>query len=330
MPFTPFPKIKSFGDVWRDNHDASAPLVHYRAKVKLNGVLAAIRCEGGEVYAQDSASDITVDSDNAGFAGWLEDKKQGWVIDPAAFEETFVFFGEWAGPGVREGDAVSNIATKCFFIFAVQYGDRMVIDPDEIEALLPDDRDSALLDDVMVLPWTNSIIEIDFAEVGGSDGHAVAMSYIAENIGKRDSFIANTFEVEGPGEGFVMVPVPLDGHTLSRNEYAAFTFSVKASRTSADAPEAAAGSPESIASLMAALVTEDRCQEALDEACDGIAEKLRAPDFLRWVVTDIRETEGTLIKDSGLTWEQVLPLVNAAAIMWFYMRCSMVLGRPIT
>lgn len=324
MPFTKFPSLESFGHIWRNNTALlDGPVIDYRAKVKLHGTNAAIRCEGGEVFAQKRTADITPLDDNAGFAKWLEPNKGAWWVDPDVVDEAVTYFGEWAGPGVQKGDAVAQISLKMFFIFAMQVGDNMVTDPDVIEALMPDGPE---LDDVMVLPWaTDYTMTVDFSAPEKADKQADFMTRAAEDVGDCDPFIAETFGIEAPGEGHVWVPVKPDHKPFKRDEYSALTFKVKAARHGAKKAKAASRKveiPEGAKEFVDMFVTEARCQQALVEACDGIAEKPRTPDFLKWIGADIKKESEVELAEAGLEWKQVSKLVNGAAVRWFHEKCS--------
>ncbi len=207
MPFEKFPSLESFGHVWRYHATLiGGKIVTYRAKIKLHGTNAAIRVEDGTVTGQKRTSDVFVGADNAGFAAWLEPRKEFWNLDPEDVPHTVTYFGEWAGPGVQSGDAVAQLDKKYFFIFAVKIDDEMFVEPEQIESYLPHDAGAAL-DDVIVLPWADlPAIEIDFSNPTTADARAEFMSEAAEKAGEVDPFIKDMFGVEGHGEGYVWVP----------------------------------------------------------------------------------------------------------------------------
>lgn len=327
MPFTKFTSLESFGHVWRNKHAMiGGPVVTYRPKVKLHGSNAAIRCEGGEVYAQKRTSDITPDNDNAGFAKWLEPHKDAWWVDPEVYADPVIWYGEWAGPGVQKGDAVSRINRKMFFIFALQIGDGFVVDPDKIEVFL---SDSPAMDDVVVLPWdSNFTLTVDFSDPEKADLQAEYMTRSAESVGECDPFIADMFGIEGPGEGHVWVPIPAqegNSWTVRRHIYSSFTFKVKAACHGTKKAKVASRKveiPDGAKEFVDMFVTEPRCQQALVEACDGVAEKPRTADFLKWIGSDIKKESEVELLEAELEWKQVSKLVNAAAVQWFHEKCN--------
>src|SRR5262249_34980937 len=131
------------------------PVVEYRAKVKLHGSNCAVQITGDGIAAQSRTSLLTPDADYKGFAAW--------VHRHAAYFESLargiVVFGEWCGPGVEKGMAVSAASTKLFAVFAVQVAGEIVVEPDPIRALVPADGAPA---ELHVLPWEGDAVRIDF------------------------------------------------------------------------------------------------------------------------------------------------------------------------
>jgi hypothetical protein len=322
MPFNKFPSLEAFGQVWRNQSALiNGPVIEYGSKIKLHGTNAAIRCEGGEVFAQKRTSDVTVEEDNAGFARWLEPHKASWVLDPE--QPPVTYFGEWAGPGVQKGDSVSQLDEKYFFIFAIKVGDTMLVDPEDIEGLLPDDVDSPTLDNVLVLPW-HTKITIDFSDPVGVDAQMIKLSEMAEEIGDVDPFILKTFEMEGPGEG--MVFVPLSGGTLEH--FASFAFKVKATRHTVKQKTRPASRdivvPAGVAEFVEMFVTPNRCEQALTEACGDVADRSNIPNFLKWLGGDVKKESVHEMADAALEWKDVSGAVTKAAVAWFNQKSSQI------
>ncbi len=324
MPFTKFPSIESFGHVWRNKYAMlNGPIVQYGAKIKLHGTNAAIRVENGKAFAQKRTADITPHDDNAGFAAWFELRKHVWSLPEKYFPEVVTYFGEWAGPGVQRGDAVAQLGNKFFFVFAVQINDDVYTDPMTIQKMIP--RDCPEMDNVMVLPWETRNT-IDFSDNEAADRLAEGMTSMAEQAGERDPFIYSTFGVEGPGEGYVWMPVTTGFEDfVSREVFSSFTFKVKAARHGAKKAKAASRKveiPNGAKEFVEMFVTEARCQQALVEACGGAAEKPLTADFLKWIGGDIKKESEVELADAGLEWKQVSKLVNSVAVQWFHEKCN--------
>src|SRR5271166_4588007 len=82
------------------------PVVQYRAKVKLHGTNGAVQVHNdGSLTVQSRTTELVPGKDNDGFAKWVYDNQKAWKNA----EPNMIYFGEWCGPGVQQGVAVSNI-----------------------------------------------------------------------------------------------------------------------------------------------------------------------------------------------------------------------------
>jgi hypothetical protein len=141
MDFKHFPDIEGFHVAVKSGEYFGFPTVHYRGKIKLHGTNAGVRIKDGEVAAQSRTQLITPTSDNAGFAKWVETRKD-WFKNLAYNCNNVVIFGEWCGPGIMKGTAINQIPHKAFVVFAVieftgETDDdaQVVVEPTEIDKL---------------------------------------------------------------------------------------------------------------------------------------------------------------------------------------------------
>lgn len=132
----PYPKTRSFKDIVHDikklhKDDLTFPIIEYTGKVKIHGTSAGISFnKDGSFHCQSRNKVITPFDDNYGFATWayknIETIKQtlniapGWVIDSMQHNNNITVYGEFAGQGVQQGVAVSQLP-KMFIIFAIRY-----------------------------------------------------------------------------------------------------------------------------------------------------------------------------------------------------------------
>ena len=323
--FKKFPSIEAFHNVYRymrKNYPIEAlPLVYYRGKIKVHGTNAAVRVDpNGVVTAQKRTSDVFIDSDNCGFASWVQEHEDYWRS--LAVNDEIVFFGEWAGPGVMKGTAANKIADKVFFVFAILLdGSCMITAPDLIEQTMIDNA-GALLNSIRVLPWETEAIEIDFCLQEGVQKSLDWINAKIADIDEIDPYILEEFGVSGPGEGLVFVPcsetggfssVPLDRYsTLAFKAKGQKHLQVKQRNPTQIAPEVA----ENIKEFVDKFVTEIRLNQGLVEALDGDADLKRTGDFLRWVGGDVKKETEAELEASGLEWRQVAKAVNSKARDW--------------
>jgi len=306
--FTKFPSIDSFAHVYRRQAKSFDPArVVYGAKIKLHGTNAGIRVStSGEVVAQSRNRDLSVDSDNFDFAAWLEGVKP--LFAACTQIEDAVFFGEWAGPGVQPTDAVSKTDRRRFYVFAIQIGEMMHYDPEFIRLLTPAHPD------IEILPLEFEI-SVDF---GGGTGEIIdRVNDAVDAISTEDPYIARMFGVSDAGEGLVLAPIAPTG-ILNWPEV---TFKAKSEahrvKKAGKAVSEKLGIPTGAREFVEAFVTDARCQQGLTEACGGVADPQRIPDFLKWMGGDVKkESEAELI-EMGLEWKAVAKFVNGASVRWF-------------
>lgn len=333
MPHTKFTSLESFAHIYRGQKrfldpelKGSPAKVRYGAKVKLRGTNAAVRIDpDGCVIAQGRNRDIYVHEDQFGFARWVDTCRDAWsayggdmrgeYADGAAVP--IIVHGEWAGKGIQKKDAVTQLDDKFFFVFAVQIGEDMLLDSDMIEELIPD------LCQLLVLPWhIESHDELDFSDAVQCGMYADWANARAEEVGEKDPFISEVFEIDGPGEGLVFVPFqPM----VSREWYDTLSFKAKTVGHNVKAGKAAQRDlviPEGVPEFIELFVTDARCEQALTEGCGGVAEPERTGDFLKWIGQDIKKESVAELEDSGLEWKDVSKLVANTARAWFLKKCG--------
>ncbi|BDA85455.1 hypothetical protein Sa4125_29970 [Aureimonas sp. SA4125] len=321
--FVKWPSIEAFHTVYRHNAKMmlGTEVVDYRAKIKLHGTNAAIRIDAdGTVTAQKRSSDATPEADNYDFAAWVRDTAWHWssrvgrLFDP----QTMVVFGEWAGPGVQKLVSVSDIPKRCFFAFAVYLPERdlLISDPATIRAIT-----GFLLDRTFdVLPYHGDAHRMDFGDEVGVRMVVEQINADVSAIDRCDPYIAELFDIEGPGEGLVFFPAA--ECTLER--FATMAFKVKGGshKVTKDAKPARINSwaTSSHREFVDHYMTDARLEQGLAEACGGVTDMRRAGDFLKWVGNDVRKESVADLDASGLEWSDIAKMVNLQAITWFKQR----------
>lgn len=298
-----FPSIEGFGHVYRD----AANGLTVRPKIKLHGTNGGVRIQGHNVTAQ-SRNNVLVGTDNAGFAAWVASQRKKWAS--IGFDDTIIF-GEWAGPGIQDTDAVTKIARRTFFIFAMYHveDDLMVTDPYVLEAVLPED-----LEDVRVLPWAAPAQRVNYTNAGTFTEH---VSEIVEEIGRCDPYIKNTFGVEGPGEGLVFMPE----FSCSLQDFCKGTFKAKCEahrvKKAAKAVSIKIDVPKDAVDFVMTFVTEARLKQGLAEACAGDRSPQNTGAFIKWIANDVRKESVVELEEMGIDYGAVAKFVVTAAREWF-------------
>lgn len=294
--------------------DGSAPpKVTYRGKVKLHGTNAGIQISKHGIVAQGRNQLLTPESDNAGFAAWVVDNAE--AFQSVVQERHVTLYGEWCGPGIQKGVAITGIDRKIFAVFAVQLGDHhveaaeLVIEPDAIAKLIPKHPD------VHVLPWYGEAVDVDFADLAPA---ADTLNAVVEQVETKDPWVEAVFGVEGTGEGLVLYPM-ID--STDREDITALMFKAKGEkhrvRKARKAVEIDPAVVASVEAFVSTFVTEARLEQGFNEACPKDATMRDLGAFLKWVAGDLQKEGGADLEAAGLTWKNVQKAVTEAAKKWF-------------
>jgi hypothetical protein len=303
-------------------HDLGTPLpsLWYRAKVKLHGTNCAIQVTPAGVFAQSRTGILSLPSnDYKGFASWVKTRESAF----AALTPGITIFGEWCGPGVEKGMAVSALKGKLFAVFGIQVGygadAKVIYDPDEIAAMLPKG-----VPDLYVLPWEGSEFSVDFRYKEDMERVVTFLNKWVDDVEHEDPWIKRTFGTSGLGEGLVFYPTRNnDGTTIPTDptELALLMFKAKGEK------HRTAGTPvpvqvdatvvESVDEFVKLMVTEARLTQGLSTVCPDGPDIRATGKYLAWVSADVEKESKAELEASGLTWEQVSKAVQAKARDWF-------------
>ena len=292
--------------------------ITYRAKIKLHGTNAGVQVTtDGRVVAQKRSEIISPQSDNAGFAAWVETNSD--YFSDLKTTENITIFGEWCGRGIQKGVAISQLDKKIFAVFAIQFGDDLVtprkleIRPNKISEFLPQHKD------IFVLPFYGKPINIDFGDREQIKSVAETINKMVEDIEKIDPWVKDTFGIEGIGEGLVMYPET--EKLIERVSYTQYIFKAKGLKhQTVKSKKAVSIDPEkvkTIAEFVDLFVTESRLEQSLTEACNGELDMKKMGDFLKWLVNDVQKESVAELEVAGLTWKEVSKYVMTSGRKWY-------------
>ena len=280
-------------------HARVDPKVSYRGTVKLHGTNSGVICTEDGLVAMSRSRVITPDDDNMGFATFVGGLEQRTAIrdfehkirewNDIGASKKLVFYGEWIGPGIQNGTAITHLL---------------------------DEYASARIHSVSdVKPW---YLDVDFSDeldraraLGQADEWTAEVEAMCP-YGKR-------FGIEGMGEGIVWIPVGKhwgnsDLCWKSKGEKHKEVKRAKRNRPALD-PEVV----ESVSAFVEFAVTENRLNKGLDhlrEAGKPVDMKSTG-DFLRWVAEDIQRECRLELQDNDITWKQAGKFVNKRALDFF-------------
>lgn len=357
MKFMAWPEIEGFHNIrkyvrvdpaeWfraREQMNGSS-VVHYKAKVKLHGTNAAVRIDSnGEVTAQSRTNIITPENDNAGFARWVKANEAEWkkcAAVPSLWDEdpvnkprsylNMVFFGEWIGPGIQKGVAVSEIPKKCFAVFAMKVLGKtdeeeqmFEVDPNRISMYLGKSGHKFFpqidinLPDVYILPWYEKSIDIDWRQ--SDEGLTKSTAEINEwvlSVEQNDPWVEATFGVKGTGEGLVFYPTSKEHRDFETFSNLVFKAKGEKHKNIAHAKPAQVN-PESAASIDA-FVTLVLTEARLDQGATAVGGKdmKLTGKFVAWCLADVEKETQDELEASKLTFKEVSKALSDRARAWY-------------
>jgi hypothetical protein len=308
--------------------------VSYNAKIKLHGTNAGILFTSNGPVAQGRTRLLSVESDNFGFAQWVEVViKPAWeMLNPYAkhFLEGHVVHGEWAGPGIQKNAGCSMIEQKSFFIFSIEdslypdsYTRSYIIEPNEISDNLEElfkYIDERSKNRIHILPWFfENDFDIDLFNIKNVEDFLNLVNPLIEEIGDVDPYIKDKFGIEGPGEGLVFYD------RLSYSEHYIFKAKCEAHRTtkSAKAVNVNTEKMSENAEFAQSLVTDARLSQGYDVVSENGTIPLTMKEvssFLKWVAGDVQKECLAEMEDNGKDWKTIAKYVNNIAVSYFQKR----------
>lgn len=306
------------------NRNAPIPKLKFRGAVKLHGTNAAIvRHKDGPIEFQSRERELTLTSDNAGFALYMSartnlinamiDGMINWV-NPAWDDvpQTVAVFGEWCGGSIQKGVAISGLP-KMFVIFAVKfiYSEERSVWCDIADFKHIDSAEDKIFN---ILNFGQFDVEIDFAKPHEIQNTLIELTEKVE----AECPVGRHFGNVGVGEGIVWSCREPGFYSSD------FWFKVKGEKHSASKVKVlAAVDVEAIAKLedfVEMTVTEARLEQGLQNLVNEQLkpfEMTSMGDFIRWVFADVVKEETDTIVASQIDPKKIGGLVATKARKWY-------------
>ncbi len=295
-------------DTWQGRPAAASMVAYWRPKPKLHGTYGAVRVSTERnVVAYSRKWALTLDADNHGFAAWVESTGSFWQNAGTPLTDV-VIHGEWAGPGIHAGhDAVQLLPDLHFFVFAVSMvqddGTRWVVGPNEIKKRL-DAVPGGIPDRVHVLPWVENI------GTHNPSADARELTAMTKAWGQHDRYMAEAFNIEAPGEGFVFYPHPFIPVGMFKAKAPAHT-----QRSGEDAVRSHRSPP---AANVVAFVEKFVTPARLQQHCDALPRPLGPASIGPFIGAVAQDVAREAAEDLGdLSWKDVQRAIAASARDWF-------------
>lgn len=330
MPeFRKWKSINKFSDAYAKAQKFGVKEFCYCGKIKLHGTNAGIHLEDGVLYPQKRSSFITVDNDNCGFAEFVSNLEYNCVT---VFSRGIILYGEWAGPGVQKGDAVTQIENKTFFIFSIYdvSADYWYFSPSAIEFVVRDIFGDNYQDKrIRVLPWATEPITLDFSRQGDCQQFIDSvMKQVDEVIAKEDPYIKEAFGVRGTGEGLVMYGIrgkSFDGSDLENSVVFDYIFKAKTEahsvQKSKNRNHVAPERPEGVDDFIEMFYTEQRFEQMLNQI-GGEATREKTGQFMKAVMSDVYKESEQEILLANFEWKDVPRYATPIVKAWWFKKCD--------
>ena len=317
-----FPSVEKFANIVKCARAQSVEQMLFRPKIKLHGSNGGVRLnkDSDEIRPQSRNRILSIGDDNYGFAEFISGLKLKGNVSPVSA----TIFGEWAGKGIHDTDAITKIDNKYWFLFCVvvDHG-TMICDPDHITDLINDifePTDS--LGRVKVLPWQSSK-QYKFKTYETDEMQLTFDKIKAEmelTVGERDPYVHDEFGVDGPGEGFVFYPVG-----VWKAKWTDYMWKVKTAahaEVKVKKERVIAPKPDGVDEFIDMFFTDVRMQKLLDEHFNGEADRKQTGQFLRAVMTDVHKESKAEMENVDFEWKSVAKYGVDRIKSWFFTRCD--------
>lgn len=303
----------------RENLLANEGNVTFNAKVKLHGTNAGVYVgSNGDVFAYSRSKIIEPGAgDNCGFAAWVQKNKEFFATMKR--ECDFVIYGEWCGPGVQKGVAISQIPNRVFAVFAYRdlTNDVLLMEENLLKDIV------RTKDDMIIIPDYVTNFKLNILTPAQESLNKIVQ--IVDEIEKCDPFVKNHWGIEGVGEGLVYYPMTKQENWTVQNyeQVTMLMFKAKGDKHQVLARtkpvQAEATSAETIDAYVDLVLTENRLLQGAKEVSgkEHTYDKKLTGDFIRWIKADIVKETKAEIEAAGLTVEAAAKAVELKARKWY-------------
>jgi len=299
--------------------------ISFRGTIKLHGTNSSVRhTKDGELIAQSRTRVITPVSDNAGFAFFVEKKKDSileickivrdsYGIDPS---NDLIIYGEWIGPGVQKGMAINQLPEKQWVLFSFKVIDGEKENYIDIKPSFEEKFKKDNIFSVFDIPQWN--ITVDFENVESKENAVNQFTKLTDEVEKECPW-AKQWNISGLGEGIVWQPI---GKFWGDSNLFFKTKGEKHKNTSPKEHKEQLN-PE-ILSTIEEFVKFALTPNRLNQGIDAIKEAGHSLElsstghYLKWVGNDVARECCLELEDNKLEWSQVAKAVNENARKYFH------------
>lgn len=297
-----FTSIESFKHVvanvrkYYNNRGKPFPTLNFEGTVKLHGTNAGVRrTASGEIQPQSRERLVSIGSDNAGFAFFVESHMDAvkHLFDGFPADADVTLYGEWCGGNIQSSVALNGLE-KHWVLFAVKVNGEY--------ALLPDIKDNEnKIYNINQIPTYK--IEIDFLSPEPASEILADLTIQVEKECPWAKFMGN---ISGIGEGIVW-------HCVEHPEMEFLWFKTKGmlhkgnDKTKTPRIKIDDQKLASIKELVDEILPKWRLEQGISYLRENALPLLpqSTGDYLKWIAKDILKEELETIAASGFDWKQI-------------------------
>lgn len=304
---------KDENDVAIFDETIELPIITFKGTVKAHGTQGAVVYNAGKIHAQSRNNIITVEKDNAGFAFFVETKKDVFndyfseLIEKFSLKDKEIaIYGEWAGGNIQKAVAINGLP-KMFLIFGV----KVMNDGEGYWIPINDITSTAEHNIYNVSDFGTYELEIDFNK---PDVANTVIEELTFNVG-TECPIGKYFNKSGIGEGIVWT---------SLENGVRYVFKSKDDRhSSVKVPKVVTPLDTELEKKIEDFAVNHACKgwrleqiyrETFDVLNGGKGDKRRTGDFLKNLSKDVIKEELDVMVSMGLEPKQVNGKINKIAI----------------
>jgi len=280
-------------------HLSPYPTLTFKGTIKLHGTNAGIVKTKEGITFQSRERELTLTSDNAGFALAMSNKNLDKLFSGIRFEDYAAIYGEWCGGNIQKGVAITGLP-KMFVIFGLLI--------DDVWCEFRDRDNEQGIYNICQFPTYE--IDIDFNNPELAQNKLIDLTIAVE----EQCPVGKYFGVEGIGEGIVFTCIT-DPTLKFKSKGEKHSSSKVKVLNSVDTEEV-----ESIKEFVEYAVTDNRLNQALEHLkSDGIElHQKNTGDFIRWVVSDIIKEENDTIINNQINIKKANGQIAFKAKTWFF------------
>ena len=284
------------------------PTLEFVGTVKLHGTNAAVCLhKDGSITYQSRNREITLENDNQGFCGFMQDKEDELrrIIYIPSNVDTVVIYGEFIGKGIQKGVGVSELE-KTFVAFS-----QTRVTGNKLTHSYPFMSSSPDFNLYNIVDFSSFRIKIDF---NNPEDSVEEIQSLVKQV-EKECPVAKALGIpNGTGEGIVFTNFDF--------EETPFNFKAKGEKHSSSKVVSTTVSPDTYAQaeeFLQAVLTERRYEQGFEYLTEmGLEHSLKSTGpFIKWVSTDITKEESDLIEASPLEKKDLTRHLNRKVAKYY-------------